>query len=95
MTVVRTDNWIVESSGDPSNVCKHLTEFFPSASASEIHHHLTMFGMYITAKQGTELTKKLQTNNAWDISVNEIKQLRSEWNGPSVPVFIFPSDSRQ
>ena len=54
MTVVRTDNWIVESSGDPSIVCKHLTDFFPSASAAEIHYHLTKFGMYTSAKQGRD-----------------------------------------
>ena len=93
MTVVRTDNWIVESSGDPSIVCKHLTDFFPSASVAEIHYHLTKFGMYMSAKQGRDLSKKLSVNNVWDIAANEIKKLRSEWNGPSVPVFIFPSDS--
>ncbi|MFC5602854.1 DUF2268 domain-containing protein [Sporosarcina koreensis] len=93
MTVVRTDKWIEESGGDPSKVCAKLSQYFPTASAEEIHHHLTIFGMYVSAKQGSALTKKLQTNNAWDISSNELKLLRSKWSGPSVPVFIFPSDS--
>ncbi|MCM3712059.1 DUF2268 domain-containing protein [Sporosarcina luteola] len=93
MTVVRTDKWIEESGGDPSEICARLSRYFPAASTKEIQRHLTQFGMYISAKQGSALTKKLQTNNAWDISSNEFKLLRSKWNGPSVPVFIFPSDS--
>lgn len=93
MTVVRTDKWIEESRGDPSKVCAKITKYFPTASASEIHHHLTMFGMYISAKQGRELTKKLHNNKVYEISSDEIGRLRSKWNGPSVPIFIFPSDS--
>lgn len=93
MTVVRTDKWIEESKGDPFKVCAKLSKYFPTASASEIHQHLTMFGMYIFSKQGSELTKKLYDNKVWEISSNEIGRLRSKWNGPSVPVFIFPSDS--
>ena len=49
--------------------------------------------MYISAKQGRALVKKLQTNKVWDISLNEMELLRRKWKGPSVPVFIFPSDS--
>lgn len=93
MTVVRTDKWIEESGGDPSEVCAKLSRYFPTASASEIHHHLTVFGMYLSAKQGRALLKKLQSNNVWDISANELELLRSKWKGPSVPVFLFPSDS--
>lgn len=92
MAIVRTDKWIAESHGDPSKVCRHLTQYFPTASAAEILLHLTMFGMYITAKQGRALSKKLQDQNVWEITSNEMDLLRSEWNGPSVPVFIFPAD---
>lgn len=93
MTVVRTDKWISESHGDPFKVCKYLTEHFPTADAAEIHYHLTMFGMYLTAQQGRALSKKLNDINVWKIAAKEIERLRSEWNGPSVPVFIFPADS--
>ncbi|MCM3639026.1 DUF2268 domain-containing protein [Sporosarcina luteola] len=93
MTVVRTDKWIEESAGDPSEVCANLSQYFPTGTVSDIHHHLTMFGMYLSAKQGRALTKKLQSNNVWDISAKEFGLLRSKWKGPSVPVFIFPSDS--
>ncbi|WP_432361181.1 DUF2268 domain-containing protein [Sporosarcina sp. UB5] len=93
MTVVRTDNWIEEAGGDPFKVCTQLIQYFPTASASEIHHHLTMFGMYMSTKQGEELSKKLRKINAWEIISDEMEQLRSKWKGPSVPVFIFPSDS--
>ncbi|HEX5564062.1 MAG TPA: DUF2268 domain-containing protein [Sporosarcina sp.] len=92
MAVVRTDNWLEECRGDPSKVCEKLSEHFPTATAAEIHRHLTMFGMYLSAKQGRELSKKLYDKNVWEISSNEMKQLQRKWNGPSVPVFIFPSD---
>ncbi|MFS0690073.1 DUF2268 domain-containing protein [Sporosarcina sp. 179-K 8C2 HS] len=92
MAVIRTDKWIAESQGDPVKVCKYLIKHFPTASAAEIHHHLTMFGMYMSAKQGRELGKKLYAKNVWEIAAKEMELLRSEWNGPSVPIFIFPSD---
>jgi len=93
MDVIRTDNWIEECHGDPSKVCAKLRNYFPTATTSDIHHHLTTFGMYISAKQGRELTKKLYEKNVWEMISNEFRQLRSKWKGPSVPVFIFPSDS--
>ncbi|MCG7345936.1 DUF2268 domain-containing protein [Sporosarcina sp. ACRSL] len=93
MTVVRTDNWIAESQGDPWKVCQYLTQYFPTASALEIHDHLTMYGMYFSSEQGKELGKLLNANHTWEISAKELERLRSDWNGPSVPVFIFPSDS--
>ncbi|MGN7388007.1 DUF2268 domain-containing protein [Sporosarcina sp. SAFN-015] len=93
MAVIRTDNWLEECKGDPSKVCAKLINYFTSASSSDIHHHLTTFGMYKTAKQGRELTKKLQEKNAWGMLSDEIGRLRSKWKGPSVPIFIFPSDS--
>lgn len=92
MAVVRTDKWIAESHGDPYKVCRHVTEYFPTATAAEIHLHLIMFGMYITANQGKVLSRKLQDKNVWDIASTEVQRLESEWNGPSVPVFIFPAD---
>ncbi|WP_252504289.1 DUF2268 domain-containing protein [Sporosarcina sp. Marseille-Q4943] len=92
MAVVRTDRWIAESQGDPFKVCKYLIKHFPTASAAEIHHHLSMFGMYRSAKQGRELGKKLFAKDVWEIAANELELLQSEWNGPSVPIFIFPSD---
>lgn len=93
MTVVRTDIWIAESYGDPFKVCKQLTKYFPAASAAEIYHHLLTFGMYSSTEQGRELGKKLLMNNVWEITAKEMKLLRSKWDGPAVPVFIFPSDS--
>lgn len=93
MPVVHTDNWIEESGGDPSKVCSKLSTYFPTSTSAEIHRHLTMFGMYRFAKQGSELTQQLQWNNAWDISSNELRRLQTKWKGPSVPVFIFPSDT--
>ena len=93
MTVIRTDNWIVESSGDPSIACNYLTSYFPNASAAEIHHHLTKFGMYLSSKQGIELSIKLIVNNVWEIVENELVLLQHEWRGPSIPVLIFPSNA--
>jgi uncharacterized protein YjaZ len=93
MTVVRTDSWIEECRGDPTKVCAKLRKYFPTASTSDIHHHLMTFGMYISSRQGRELTEKLHEKNVWEVLSNEIRLLKSEWKGPSVPIFIFPSDS--
>ncbi|WP_308507725.1 DUF2268 domain-containing protein [Sporosarcina luteola] len=92
LSVISTNEWVLTAEGDPIRICKQLTAYFPSASVRDIYHYLQSFGMYGSAKDGIRLIRKLQENNVWGIVQHEFEQLQQAWNGPNIPIFIFPSD---
>ncbi|AIF43142.1 DUF2268 domain-containing protein [Virgibacillus sp. SK37] len=93
MGVVQTDKWLREYYKEPLTLCEKLTNLFDNANAEEIYHHLSAYGMYTTPlPDGEKLIKRLQEKGVWKIIQDEYKTLQSEWKGPKVPIFIFPSD---
>lgn len=94
MSVIRTNRWLLNSYEKPIELCKRLkAQFEDGVKASEIHHYLTMYGMYRhPVANGNELIKKLQQNNIWEIIKKEEEYLQEIWEGPDIPVFTFPSD---
>ena len=93
MSVIRTDKWLVDLYEQPIRICEKLKEYFDGAQAYEIYDYLTLHGMYSPLKNGNEQVRKLQENNVWEIVQNEEQRLQKIWEGPNVPVFIFPSDT--
>ena len=92
MSVIRTDQWLLESNESPIDLCEKLKIHFQDADASEIYDYLNLNGMYLPFEDGYKLVRKLQKNKVWEIVQNEQKQLQKKWEGPNVPVYIFPSD---
>ncbi|MEC2160824.1 DUF2268 domain-containing putative Zn-dependent protease [Virgibacillus halodenitrificans] len=95
MGVVKTDKWLLDTHEEPVILCEKLTDLFTNVSAEDIYHHLSAYGMYTPPlPDGEELIKKLQKKGVWQTIQHEYKKLQSEWNGPEVPIFIFPSDPK-
>lgn len=92
MTVMRTDKWLLDLYDQPEKVCENLTDHFDDASASEIYQYLTFHGMYHPLKNGDEMIERLIKKRAWEVVYKEEKRLKKKWSGPSVPIYIFPSD---
>lgn len=92
MTVVQTDKWLLKHYEQPLELCKKLQPLFHHAEAEAIYRHLTQYGMYGPPIQETERIDQLIKLNVWEIIKNEEKQLKQLWNGPNIPIFIFPSD---
>ncbi len=94
MSVIRTNRWLLNSYEKPIELCKKLkAQFEDGVRSSEIHNYLTVYGMYYhPIENGNELIKKLQKNNIWEIIKKEDQILQKKWNGPDIPIFIFPSD---
>lgn len=92
MSVIRTDEWLVDLYEQPIAICEKMKEYFDGAQAHEIYDHLALHGMYRPFKNGADHVKKLQENNVWEIIQDEKEQLQIIWEGPNIPVFIFPSD---
>ncbi|WP_010530324.1 DUF2268 domain-containing protein [Lentibacillus jeotgali] len=95
MSVIRTDKWLLDTYHKPLELCeKFKSQFDKGVSAADIHQHLTMHGMYREPrKNGNELIEGLQKNHIWQIVQREAKNLKKEWDGPDIPVFILPADT--
>ena len=93
MSVIRTDQWLLDSYDQPMDICKKLKLYFEGASAIEIYEYLAMNGMYQPEEDEKKVIKTLQNNRVWELVQNEQRRLQKEWDGPDVPVFIFPSDT--
>lgn len=92
MSVISTDKWLVDLYEQPIKICEKIKDYFDDAQAYEIYDYLTLHGMYRPFKNGKEQVRKLQENKAWKIVQDENERLQQMWEGPDVPVFIFPSD---
>jgi len=73
-------------------MCEKLREHFDGAKAVEIYAYLMMHGMYYPFTKGKALVKTLKQNNVWETIKEEQQLLQKEWEGPDIPVFIFPLD---
>ncbi|WP_053360791.1 DUF2268 domain-containing protein [Bacillus sp. FJAT-27251] len=93
MSVIRTDRWLAEAYDRPIEICGKLTGLFDGAYASEIYDHLLLHGMYYPLPNGKEVIKKLQERNVWRMVGNEAEVLQELWEGPDIPIYIFPSDT--
>ncbi|MFC0301322.1 DUF2268 domain-containing protein [Virgibacillus soli] len=93
MTIINTEKWLIETWDDPIEMCEQLEKYFQHVSSSEIYHYLTMHGMYHHPLQdGESIIQELRTNNCWEVIRKEEQRLRKLWNGPDIPIFIFPAD---
>ncbi len=80
----------MKESASPFQLCKKLTGYFPKeASEHAIYQYLKMHGMYRTM---TENILDRLPKNVWEQVEREYQYLQKRWDGPQVPVFIFPAD---
>lgn len=91
MSIISTDKWLIKSYDRPIEMCKKLEDYFEGASASEIYEYLSMSGMYHPLENGKKVIQTLKQNRVWEVVEKEKRKLQKEWDGPNIPIFIFPS----
>lgn len=94
MPVIRTDKWLRDSFSEPLTFCERLEDYFDEGKAVDIYRHLTIHGMYQPTNDGVETVRKLEENDVWSIIEQEHRHLKKLWNGPDIPIFIFPAEKR-
>ncbi|UAL48624.1 DUF2268 domain-containing protein [Sutcliffiella horikoshii] len=92
MSIIHTDRWLEEDYHQPLNISKKLLKYFEDVTAAELYDYLIMHGMYRPVRDGKGTVEKLKTLDCWNIVLGEWKRLKKLWNGPDIPIFIFPSD---
>ncbi|CAG9622863.1 DUF2268 domain-containing protein [Sutcliffiella rhizosphaerae] len=92
MSIIQTDKWLEKDYHQPLNITKRLLTYFEDVSAAELYDYLIVHGMYRPVKDGKVSVEKLRSLDCWNIVMMEWKRLKKIWNGPDIPIFIFPSD---
>ncbi|SFA45797.1 Uncharacterized protein YjaZ [Anoxybacillus pushchinoensis] len=57
----------------------------------DVQRHLFTYGM-ARRNQG-EIMKQLEQKNVWAFVAKKFAELKKEWNGPDVPIYILPADA--
>ncbi|MEN1969474.1 DUF2268 domain-containing protein [Lentibacillus sp. N15] len=108
MAVVQTGKWLEEyltkkeketsrakiRKIQQEQISKRLISYFQPATAAEIHMHLLVNGLFSPSSNDKAIIQSLVENKCWDTIKTLLAKLRKDWDGPDVPVFIFPSDEQ-
>ncbi len=92
MGVIETSKWLERDFANPETVCKKLVPYFNGISSKEIYHQLTEFGMYRPSRTTWQSFESLKEANAIRKITELYRSYQKKWNGPDVPLFLFPID---
>lgn len=73
---------------------KNLSPYFTHTWQDEIHQHLLQNGLFIPDLTDEKTIQEMRNKNFWEIAAVELGKLRRDWNGPDIPIFIFPSNMK-
>lgn len=101
MGIVNTKQWLEKFKQLPNKtfehqcdlICEPLLKHFPNASKEEIHQHLLEHGLFLPSVSAATINE-LVSKNPWKVISKEYALLQKEWQGPDIPIFIFPSNER-
>jgi uncharacterized protein YjaZ len=90
MGIIRTDEWLQEEFDRPAKICKKLQPFFKEQTPTEIYNQLKDFGMYRPSLSTRNHFNRMMEQKAWDKVEQLFDKYKNKWNGPDIPVFLFP-----
>ena len=90
MGIIRTDEWLEEDFDNPLKICAKLLPYFNGQTQRGIYRELIHFGMYQPSRSSRNDHLKLLKQQAWDKVEKIFSKYKSSWNGPDIPIFLFP-----
>lgn len=85
---MRTDNWLEKWMDEPLKVCKKVVS--EQENIRSFYEYLKFFGMYQPSRLSRNIFNNLKEMNVWE-KVNKIfLKYKKLWNGPDIPIYIFP-----
>ncbi|MEH7084622.1 DUF2268 domain-containing protein [Neobacillus drentensis] len=90
MGIIRTDYWIEEEFDRPVKLCEKLEPYFIKQTPKEIYNQLLNFGMYRPSRSALIIIDRMKEQKAWTQVEQLFHHYKEKWNGPDVPVFLFP-----
>lgn len=94
MGVEKTDIWLKELIDEPIQICKKIITTREKTEANSLYEYLLKFGMYRKGSKATQIFKELKQGNAWEKVDKLYLKYKELWNGPDIPIYIFPLDSK-
>lgn len=93
VAVISTNEWLKNDYSE-RQICRKLIPYFRPLKERDILKLLQSFGMYRSSSKVVHAVKQLEKEHVWNLVRNEELKLKAEWDGPDVPIFIFPVDDR-
>jgi uncharacterized protein YjaZ len=95
LSIERTDLWMERDFNKPLEICKRFIISSQDEPVEKIYDYLLRFGMYRPNRSAKESLDELIKKEFW-LKVKSIEaKYRNMWNGPDIPIYIFPLNSFQ
>jgi uncharacterized protein YjaZ len=83
-----------EDFSDPLKMCAEILQG-EEENAAPFYQYLQNFGMYKPNARSRQVFEELKKHDIW-VKVDSLhQQYRKKWNGPEIPVYIFPMNAAQ
>ena len=72
--------------------CEPLVELFPKIPIEALQYELISQGMFLPEDWPTLKGKieKMEQQRVWKLVDTEFQKLKKKWNGPDIPIYIYP-----
>lgn len=90
--IVDTEKWLRDDFDKPIKICARLQKQFDETNPRAIYEYLLRFGMYKPNRRNRESYKKLADANFYKQVEDYYQKLKKRWQGPDIPIYIFPLD---
>ena len=90
MGVIQTYKWFEKDQYTKQEILKKLLHYFHFPNGKELYNHLRKNGMSEWDDDFKERIRLLKEAGVWKELQNEYTKIKKEWNGPEIPIFIFP-----
>jgi uncharacterized protein YjaZ len=88
--IKETDKWLEDDFWEPEKICSRLLDEFGEQEPEPIYGYLARFGMYRPDRVNYRVYEEMAGEGAWEAAGGLLKKYRKKWNGPDIPVYIFP-----
>lgn len=92
MGIVNTEEWLNDNFDEPLKICTKLKPFFQELNEKEIYAYLKKFMMYNPSRNTRNTFQQMKESNLWRNTENIFLKYQKLWDGPNVPVYIFPME---
>ena len=104
LTVIETDQWLLNYVSNKTAIfqenlmvqrdilCTPLIRSFSGADTETIQWHLIQHGLFHPDPHDQHVIQGMLSNEYWTITTKQFAILQNEWQGPDIPIFLFPSD---
>lgn len=90
MGIIQTAQWLHKEFDRPIKICERLIPYFNELNANAIYHQLLRFGMFKPSRAAKNTFETMLKENKWDKMREIYLHYRKKWDGPEIPIFLFP-----